>query len=471
MRYAILLFATLLPTVAGLAQQPAPTGNPFVGTWQGPLEVSGMRLRLAFTISRDSAGALRGSLVSIDQGNQAIPATFTIRGDSLIAAIPAIGASYAGVLNAARDSLRGSFTQGMTVPLNLARVGAITALVRPQEPRPPYPYKTEDVAFESVSGVRLAGTVTIPAGPGPFPAVVMVSGSGPQDRDETLMGHKPFLVLADFLARRGIASLRYDDRGVGKSTGSFGQGTSEDFANDAESAVRFLRGHSAVAPSRVGIVGHSEGGMIGPMVAARTGDVAFLVLLAGPGISGDSILVLQSKALLAANGADSARVQLGATFNRRVYDVLKSGVDTATMRQRLRTLFTEFFASLPASERANASPAAVDQQLSQILSPWFLYFIKFDPAPNLRRVRVPVLAVNGTRDIQVPYQPNLAGIAAALREAGNRDYRVVELPMLNHLFQTATTGNVSEYGTIEETISPQALELVASWILERFGRR
>ncbi len=472
-----LAFLTLLATAAPVAaaQQPVASTNHFVGSWQGALNVGAVRLRIAFAITRDSAGTLRGTMISVDQGNQSIPATFTARGDTLEVAVPGVQISYKGTLSAARDSLRGTFTQGMSIPLDLARVAAVTALVRPQEPKPPFPYKTQDVAFESVAGVRLAGTLTTPQGTGPFPAVALVSGSGPQDRDEALMGHKPFFVLADYLARRGIASLRYDDRGTARSTGNFARATSEDFADDAAAAVRFLRGRAAdgIAPDRVGIVGHSEGGMIGPMVAARPGgsDVAFVVLLAGPGIAGDSILVLQTRAVLAANGTDPARVDALSAFNRRVYDLVKSDADSAAKRVRLRAMIAEFVASNTRGGQQADTIAAMEQQIGQLLSPWFGYFLRFDPVPVLKRVRVPVLALIGTLDIQVPYQPNIAGISAALRQGGNRDFRVVELPGLNHLFQTAKTGNVTEYGTIEETMSPVALDLVAGWILERFGRR
>lgn len=468
MRTRLAFLTVSLAAVTASAQQPAAT-SPFVGNWQGTLTAGALRLRLAFTVTRDSAGALRGTMISIDQGNQSIPANFSAHGDTLKVAIPLIQGSYTGVLNATRDSLKGTFAQGMPVPLDLGRVSALTVLARPQEPKPPFPYKTEDVSVESVPGVRLAGTVTIPQGTGPFPAVVLVSGSGPQDRDEALIGHKPFLVLADYLARRGIASLRYDDRGVGRSTGVFPRANSTDFTDDALAAVRFLRGHAAIARDRVGIVGHSEGGMIGPMAAARSTDVAFLVLLAGPGIGGDSILMLQSRALLVANGADSARVALVSKFNRRAYDIVKSELDSSAMRNRLRMAVEEFTAALPSDERMT-STAQLAQQMAQLASPWFVYFLRHDPAATLRQVRVPVLALNGTLDIQVPYKENLSAISAALTQGGNRDFRVVELPKLNHLFQTATTGNVTEYGTIDETMAPQALDLVARWILERFGK-
>lgn len=469
---AALAAAVVVMTGAAGAQQTAAPTDRFVGTWQGTLVANGMRLRLGLEITRDSSGALRGVLTSIDQGNARIPASPSLTGDTIEVAIPAIRGGYAATLTPAGDSLRGTWRQGAgALPLAMGRVAALATLDRPQEPKPPFPYRTEEVSFASAPGVRLAGTLTLPAGTGPFPAVVLVTGSGPQDRDEALMGHKPFLVLADHLARHGIAALRFDDRGVGKSTGNFGSATSADFADDAEAAVRFLRGHAGIAPGSVGLVGHSEGGLIAPLVAARSRDVAFIVLLAGPGIPGDSILALQTRAIMAASGVDSARIERTLAFNRGAYAIGRStGVDSARLA-RLQQYVRDYRASLTDAERAEVPEAALLQATSRVGSPWFRYFLGYDPGPALRRVTVPVLALNGTLDLQVPYTANLPAIEAALKAGGNRDYRVVALPRLNHLFQTATTGSPTEYMQIEETMAPAALDLVSSWIAERFGRR
>ena len=268
----------------------------------------------------------------------------------------------------------------------------------------------------------------------------MVTGSGPQNRNEELLGHKPFLVIADYLARHGIASLRYDDRGTAQSTGSFSAGTSVDFANDAEAAVRFLRGQPKIDRDHVGIIGHSEGGMIAPMVAARDRDVAFIVLLAGPGIPGDSILLLQEQLIAAAMGTPAALIERNTDVNRRLFAAIKSATDSADAAARVTAAAQRMIATLPDNERA-----AAEQQLraarDQLLTPWMRYFLSYDPRPTLRKVHVPVLALDGTLDLQVPYKQDLAAIDTALRAGGNRDYRIVELPGLNHLFQTATTGS------------------------------
>jgi pimeloyl-ACP methyl ester carboxylesterase len=316
--------------------------------------------------------------------------------------------------------------------------------------------------------VRLAGTVVIPEGPGPFPAVVFVTGSGPQDRDEALMGHRPFLVIADYLARHGIASLRYDDRGFAKSTGTFETATSADFAADAEAALHFLQGVPGIARDRVGILGHSEGGLIGPMVAARTRDVAFLVLMAGPGMPGDSLSLLQLRRL-ASSSTPSAQVDAQVDNNRRLFHAVSGARDSADAVARVLAVGQEIIGALPENQRA-AAASRLDQTIPKLVNPWMRYFLRYDSRTALRNVHVPVLALGGTLDTQVPAKENLSGIDAALKAAGNRDYRIAEVPNLNHLFQTATNGSPSEYATIEETISPQVLDLIASWINQRFAR-
>jgi uncharacterized protein len=443
----------------------------FVGEWQGVLAVGTSKLRIALSVKPDSAAGLRGQIVSIDQGGAVVPAQMSVRGDTLVVSMPAASATYTAVATLTGDSLHGVWSQGSPLPLAMGRGAApvVVAKARPQDPKPPFPYRSQDVTVSSVAGVTLAGTVLIPNGTGPFPAVVFVTGSGPQDRDETLLGHHPFLVIADYLARHGIASLRYDDRGVARSTGSFANSTSADFADDAEAAVRFLRGVPGIARDRVGIIGHSEGGLIGPMVAARSPDVAFVVMMAGPGIPGDSISLLQQRLIALAGGAPAARVDASVAANRRLMQAVKTAPDSATAVANVQAARSEILVDIPDTQRA-AVAAQIDQGIRELEQPWMRYFLRYDPRPTLRKVHVPVLALGGTLDLQVPPEENLSAIDAALKEGGNRDYRVVRLPGLNHLFQTATTGSPSEYEKIEETVSPSALELMAGWINQRFSR-
>jgi uncharacterized protein len=448
----------------------ADANSRIVGIWQGVLASGAFRQRLAFIINRDSVGAPHGTMRILDQGGVELPAVVVAHGDTLSFTIAAQHISYSGVVTTAGDSIRGTFMQGSnSIPLTFGRSTEKSVSVgRPQDPKPPFPYNTKEVTVPSDAGIRLAGTIIIPDGPGPFPAVVFVTGSGPQDRDEALLGHRPFLVIADYLARHGIASLRYDDRGFAKSTGTFETATSADFAVDAEAALHFLQRVPGIARDRVGIVGHSEGGLIGPMVAARTRDVAFLVLMAGPGMPGDSLSLLQLRRL-ASSSTSSAQVDAQVENNRRLFHAVAGARDSADAVARVLAVKQEIIVALPEDQRA-AAASRFDQAMPKLVNPWMRYFLRYDSRTALRNVHVPVLALGGTLDMQVPARENLSGIDAALRAAGNTDYRIVELPNLNHLFQTATNGSPAEYATIDETIAPQVLELIASWINQRFGR-
>jgi uncharacterized protein len=432
----------------------------YVGTWVGALQTPAMKLRLALTVARDGSGALSGFMTSIDQGNARIPGTLTVTADSLTIRMPAVSARYTAVI--AGDSLVGTFNQGLPLPLNLGR-GTLPTIVHSQEPKAPFPYATEDVSFESVPGVRLAGTISMPPGAGPFPAVVLVTGSGPQDRNEELLGHKPFLVIADYLARHGIASLRYDDRGTAKSTGNFAAGTSDDFAKDAEAAVKFLTTKKGIARNHIGVMGHSEGGLIAPIVATRSKDVAFIVLLAGPGLPGDTILLMQQELIAESQGVPQATIERAGAANSRMFAEVRAAKDSADAVARLATVTARMVALVPEGERALATTQLAEAQ-KQLVAPWMMYFLKYDPRPTLRQVRVPVLALNGSMDLQVPPKQDLAAIEAALKAGGNKDFTVTELPGLNHLFQTTKTGNPAEYGSIDETFSPTALAAIADWI-------
>jgi pimeloyl-ACP methyl ester carboxylesterase len=470
-RFVASLLASGMFFAAGAFAQ-SPTGaDRFVGTWEGTLQVSAVKLRIAFVVEKAAGGGLQGNMISIDQGNAKLPAVFSASGDTLIGSIAAANVQYKGVITAKGDSLHGTFTQGAPLPLDMKRVADIKTVNHPQDPKPPFPYQTRDVTFESAPGVRLAGTVSIPQGTGPFPTVVFVTGSGPQDRDEALMGHRPFAVIADYLARRGIASLRYDDRGVAKSTGKFTAATSADFANDAEAAIRFLKSDAQFAGSKIGIIGHSEGGLIAPMVAARNKDVAFIVMMAGPGIGGDSILYLQQRMIAAAEGASPEAIEFNSRMNHVAFGIARGPGDSAAKVARLDSAIRVMAEPLPDRAKAQVLSKETMAGLGQAFSPWFGFFLTYDPQTSLSKVTVPVLAMNGTLDLQVPYQQNLPAIEAGLKRAGNKDYEIVPMPGLNHLFQTAKTGGPSEYAASEETVNPAALERIATFINKRFGRK
>ena len=447
-------------------------GNTVEGSWGGALQAGAIRLRMKLFVQPEGE-QLRATFVSVDQGGVNIPAVARVSGDSAIFEVPQLSAAYRAVLSAGGDTLTGTCFQGTgSLPMVMVR-GADAQMVvrRPPEPQRPFPYREEEVAVQSVPGVRLAGTLTLPPGDGPHPAVLLVSGSGPQDRDETLLGHRPFLVLSDYLTRRGIAVLRLDDRGTASSSGEFRTATSDDFARDAEAAVRWLRARPEVADDRVGIVGHSEGGLIAPLVASRMREVAFVVLLAGPGIPSAELLVMQGALISRAGGDPEPEIERTSAFQRQMFAAIAATADSAALRDSLQAIGRRFQASLTPEERASpdASDATLAAAINTLISPWYRWFLRYDPAPALRATRVPVLAINGALDLQVPADENLAGIQRALAAGGNRDATVEKLPGLNHLFQTARTGAPSEYAEIEETFSPAALQRVGDWIIQRFG--
>jgi len=382
-------------------------------------------------------------------------------------------AGFAGRLTAAGDSLVGEWRQsGLAMPLALGRTGKAPELRRPQDPRPPYAYDTLEVAYPNPAapGVTLAGTLTTPRGPGPFPCAVLITGSGPEDRDEAVFGHRPFRVLADHLTRAGIAVLRADDRGVGKSTGKFSTATSEDFASDVLAGIEFLRGRHEIDRRRIGLIGHSEGGLIAPMVATRSRQTAFIVMMAGPGLPGDSILMLQSAAMRRTIGVSEEAIGREMAVSRRMYALLRGG-DSAGVAVASRELVRLQLAALPEAQREAAGDPdkLAAGALRQLLSPWMRFFATYDPRPALSRLACPVLAINGSKDLQVPPRENLAAIRAALEAGRNRDFTVKALPGLNHLFQTCETGGAWEYAQIEETIAPAALKEMSDWILGHAG--
>ena len=458
------LVCTLAFASAGRAAEPPKTP---VGLWEGPVEAGPVKVTLALAIA-EKDGKLTAALTIADQGLKNHPADVVAFADGkLTAEFKTFKAKYAGTLAADGKSIKGTWTQGTDHPLNLNRVEKLTAAKRPQEPKKPYPYDDEDVAFDNPAGKnKLAGTFTKPKGAGPFPAVALISGSGPQDRDETLLGHKPFLVWADYLTRQGIAVLRYDDRGVGKSTGDYAKAVFADFVTDADAAVEYLKTRKDVDPKRIGLMGHSEGGMIAPAVAAKSAGVAFIVLLAGPGTPCEQILIDQSVLLLKAAGADEKTIEWQRKLQRRMLDLVKEGAEF----DKIQAAIEDSLAAADEKLRKVLDPiikAAVAGTQEKLTSPWLRNFVRYDPRPALAKVKCPVLAVNGEKDLQVPSRANLDGIAKALKDGGNADATVKEFAGLNHLFQKCKTGGLGEYATIEETVNPDVLAFVAGWIGKR----
>ena len=472
----VLMLALFFVAAVPIAAQ---SGDDWVlGNWKGTLMAGSQELQILYHITRGDDGTLTGTMDVPTQGAIGMPlSTVVVDGQTVTMTFPVPGGgTYEGTLTESGEDIVGTFSQGpASFPMELSRSAEESVLlVRPQEPKPPFPYLTREVTFPNrEAGIELAGTLTLPEGAGPFPAVVLVSGSGPQDRNETLLGHKPFLVLADHLARNGVAALRFDDRGVGESTGDFAAATSEDFATDALAAVAYLREQPEVGRGRVGIVGHSEGGLIAPMAANRSDDVAFIIMLAGPGVPGIDILVAQGVLINRVGGASEHIIELNTRIQTGLADIVAAEPDPDVADPLMRSFMRELIDMLPDDVREAAGAAlsdeTIDQTVKQLNSPWFRFFLHYDPRPVLEHVEVPVLALFGGKDLQVPAELNVPEIEYAFARAGNDDATVRTLPGLNHLFQEADTGSPAEYAQIEQTLSPVLLDAVSTWILERFG--
>ena len=447
-------------TPLALTRRTTPVVTTLDGSWMGTLRVGGASLRLVLEIE-PAPGGWAASVDSIDQHIADIPVDNVVfEGDKLKLVLSKINGSYGARLDG--DNLVGTLTQnGVSLPLDLAKTtNPPVVTLRPQTPQRPLPYDEIELSVENPpAGVTLACTLTEPHAKGPFGAVVLATGSGPQNRDEALLGHRPFLVLSDAITRQGVAVLRCDDRGVFKSTGVFGTATTFDFAADALAEVAALRARPEIAPAHVGLLGHSEGGTAATIAAAKSKDVAFIVLLAGTALPGDQILDLQRGLLEQSSGMSAPEIAESKANWDKTFAIINGEKDDAAATKRLRALYD----GLPAATRAQFEQAGgFDTQVKEVLSPWFRTFLALDPRTFLSRVKVPVLALNGARDWQVPPDANLPEMRKAL--AHDHDVTIREMPGLNHLFQTAKTGSPTEYAEIEETISPAVLALVSNWI-------
>jgi pimeloyl-ACP methyl ester carboxylesterase len=441
------------------------------GNWLATLEIGDNKLRILLKIEK-SANNYVAKFDSLDQGATDLPIdSIVLDGNKLTFSAAKFGISYEGTLNEKGDEISGTFKQGPgATPLVFRRTAEVAKLNRPQEPKKPYPYDEEQVSYRNEKdNIKLAGTLTVPRGGGKYPVVLLITGSGSQDRDETIAGHRPFLVLADHLTRNGIAVLRVDDRGIGGSDMGSLSVTSENFAEDVLAGVNFLKQRKQIDPRMIGLIGHSEGGMIAPMVAARSKDVSFIVLLAGLGQRGEDVIYAQTELIQKTQGTPAETTKHTIALARKINAIVKAETDGMRIEQRINEEIAAYEATLGDSHKELFKPAAssVKSYLPIYKTPWYRFFITFDPAPVLKNVKVPVLALNGEHDLQVPAKENLDLIAAGLKAGGNVDVTVKAFPRLNHLFQTSQTGLLSEYGQIEETMSPEVLKTVSDWILHR----
>lgn len=436
------------------------------GSWNGVLKTENFELKIVFNISKSDT-LYTATMDSPDQGAKGIPVNrVEFNGTIVKLFVSSAMVEYSGVFMV--DKIMGTFKQGSaTIPLNLTK-RPFEGPKRPQEPRAPFPYSTQEVSFMSPkAGIELSGTLTLPKDANPKALVILISGSGPQNRDEEIMNHKPFLLWADYLTKRGIGVLRFDDRGVGKSGGSFSASTSFDFADDVNSAVEYLRGRGEFKNIKIGLIGHSEGGLIAPIVASKRSDVSFLVLLAAPGVKGSDIIVAQQELIGKASGVPAEEVEKFSKISKELYDI----IDKERNNTNLKKLLFDFIRTNAGEETPENQ---INQQIAAITTPWMLTFLNYDPAESQTKIKIPLIALNGTKDLQVPYEENLKALKNSFLTAhgNNRDsydkyVTIMKIEGVNHLFQRSQTGLPMEYSKIEETISPEVLEKVTTWILEK----
>jgi uncharacterized protein len=467
-----ILYLSILPVLLFLNQsisgQKSIDKNSITGAWMGKISAGAIQLRIVINFSVVGKDSLIATLDSPDQGAKGIKlGPVSNSGETLKISAGALQAEYNGTIK--NDTIiEGTWKQaGTSNVLNLVRLKTTFSLNRPQEPKPPFPYTSMDTTFTNDKfRIKLAGTLTIPAGNGPFPAVILITGSGPQNRNEELMGHKPFIVIADYLSRNGIAVLRYDDRGVGKSQGTQLDATSADFATDAEAAFNFLKKYPKIKSTEIGLLGHSEGGLIAPIVASTNSDIAFIVSLAGTGVTGQQIMIRQMQDISKLSGLSEEKIRKSTETNKRLFSILRKEKDNNKAEVKILATYKEIL------EKDKTPEADTENELVQLKASfrglgynWSRYFLFTDAADLWKQVKCPVLALNGDKDTQVSADENLKSIEKALKSSGNKSVKTVKLPGLNHLFQHCKTGLPAEYGNIEETFSPEVLKIISDWIL------
>lgn len=461
MKISALLLAFVLVTFSLKAQE-----NDLSGSWKGSLDVMGQELPLVFHFEKTEDG-YQGTADSPAQGAKGMTLK-KILFNGLMAAweFEQIPALYEGII--VGDTLKGNFTQsGSAFPLDLIRMDESEMMEpeRPQEPHPPYNYDEIETTFNSsVEGQQLKGTITKPKGDGPFPAIVLVSGSGPQNRDSETLGHKPFLVIADYLSRNGIIVLRYDERGVGESEGDFTSATSMDFKDDAAKAVSHIRTFPFVDQQQVGLIGHSEGAMIGWMLAAGESDLDFLIALTAPVVPIDELMEQQTLDVLISGGASQESIDQQLTLNKKVYKSVKNTQDYQALSVNLEDMLREHLASVGVDEASlDREASAIMDAFGPALTPWFFEFIRFRSQPYIENISIPVFAVFGGKDLQVKASTNSEALKTFTADHSQL-FTIKTYPELNHLMQTAPTGTLAEYASISETFNEEVLSDILEWL-------
>lgn len=472
MQIAAIISLSLFKILSADAVFGAQSGSHIAGNWMSKAG----QFKIIFRVSQDEGGSLTALTDIPDQEAWDIPADLTVTDNMVVRfEIYNIRCVYEGTMSKNGKVIDGKFKgpDGGGMPLVLERVDnpPVRTSKRPQEPKRPYPYAEQEVFFENkVDKVKLAGTLTLPESEGPYPAALLVTGSGPNDRDQLIWGHKVFLVLADYLTRHGIAVLRFDDRGVGRSTGDYDKSTFEDFKRDALAGLEYLRTRPEIDAEEVGLIGHSEGGAIATMAAASSPDAAYLVLMAAPGSSDFDGLLKQIADSYRANGATEKAISVKCSILEKIFYAIRGEDNSKNTKLKIQKVLQEAkseLGMLSKDQRQKIELESVDTyDFDWMLSPGFSSILRYDPKTYLTKIKCRVLAMNGNKDVQMPSN-NLKAIEAALLAGGNQEYTIKELPGLNHLFQKAQTGSPEEYSKIEETISPTVLNIISDWILKQ----
>jgi pimeloyl-ACP methyl ester carboxylesterase len=463
LRNSFLFVALCLTATALSAQSLAPAGH-----WKGKLSLpGGVQLLIVFHITQEEEAGWKATFDSPDQMVYGIKFDeVTLDNQQVRLRNKAAGIVYKGKIVEQGQAIDGSWKQGgAEFPLRITPTEH-TVPKRPQTPKGPFPYDIETVEFSNPNAnITLAGTLTLPENKQNCPAVILISGSGPQDRNSSILQHQPFWVLADYLSRQGMVVLRVDDRGVGESGGTFAGATSADFATDVEAAFEYLKKHPRVNSNKVGLMGHSEGGAIAPVVASRNKDVAFVVLLAGPGEQGSKVLAQQNYDLFLQETQSTELANYRRQFFEKIYNTVNQEANKDKGNSAVYALLEKDLNQLSSEERTqiDLEEKNVRAMIALFRSPWMRYFLAMNPQEYLSKIHCPVLAINGEKDLQV-HPDNLKAIEKALKEGKNNKYQILVFPDLNHLLQTSETGAVDEYAEIEETISPKVLTAINAWL-------
>lgn len=467
MKYGFAFLIALLTGTAAMAQDiPDISGN-----WYSVLSMQGHKLRLNISLDRTSDTSYTGTFFSPDQVKQGFPINHaSLHGDTLAFAVPMVGGSFRGIWDFRASAYIGSFKQaGLSLPLGFSRVETTEADIkhnRPQTPKPPFNYLSQEILVPNDSAkVTLAGTFTRPNRNKRYTTVILITGSGPQDRDETLFDHKPFWIIADQLAKEGIATLRLDDRGVGASTGSYNTATISDFASDVRAAMAYLRTRPDVDVQHIGLLGHSEGAQVMQVVAADNPYVAFCVSLSGPGVPGADLMLKQNELVYRSMNATPGQIKTRLDYMKNILGIMSTEMDKTALSKKLTEEVKSEYAALPDSVKAGVPEAQyVFSNVAGFTRPELLSIVRFNPADYLPRIHCPFLAINGSRDIQVDATQNLNGIDALLRQGGNNRITIRKFEGLNHLLQECQECTVAEYETLEQSISPNVVDFISNWL-------